>query len=111
MNTLNGTDAMVMISLIQAITFLKEGKKVISKMTASEYNFSDLSGLKKTFEYFTVGYSSKSKADAIMMIKMEINTLEEEKNKLENNYKELTVETEKEPEATPAELMALFIGA
>ena len=111
MNTLNGTDALIMISIIQAITFLKEGKKLISKMTAAEYNFSEISGVKKTFNHFTVGYSSKSKSDALMMIKMEINTLEEEKNKLENNYKEVTVETEKETEATPAELMALFIGA
>ena len=111
MNTLNGTNAMVMIALIQGITFLEEGKKLISKMTAAEYNFSEISGLKKTFEYFTVSYSSKSKADALMMIKMELNNLEEEKRKLENNYKEVSVKAEKEKEATPSELMALFIGA
>ena len=110
MNTLNGIEANIMISLIQAITFLKEGKALISKMTAKEYNFSELIGQRETFGNFNVGYSAKSKADELMTIKIRVIALEEEKSKLENNYTEVNVETKKEAEATPAELMELFTG-
>jgi hypothetical protein len=114
MNTLPIDKGTVMINLIMARTFLAEAKSQISKMTAAEYNYSDLIGHKEMFGKINVVLSSKSKSDALGSIKINTIFLNEEISKLEMEYEPVIITpietSETKKECSGDELLALFIG-